>query len=208
MRGFCWPVPRARLWAGRRARSFVGLLRCSGLRGASRNSLRAARSVQTAAMSQLTKCASRTPRKPSAPRPPQMRARRPAHSLADSMVVRRWSRSSCTARGNIPSRGEWCVRRAGRGGTAGAAHGLRAARSAFVSFSLRLSERSAQREVSSAVRPQAMRCAGKPPQAAGDVGRPGAHTAHRRLQECAQKICAKRGSYLNSAAGAAVKTAS
>jgi hypothetical protein len=32
------------------------------------------------------------------------------------------------------------------------------------------------------VRPQALPCAGKPPQAAGDVGRPGAHTAHRRLQ--------------------------
>jgi hypothetical protein len=60
------------------------------------------------------------------------------------------------------------------------AWGQRVARSS--SFSLRLIERSAKRVASSAVRPQALRCAGKPPQAAGDVGRPSAHTAHRRLQ--------------------------
>jgi hypothetical protein len=98
-----------------------------------------------------------------------------------------------------PSRGERCVRRAGRGGTAGAARGLRAARSASSTFSLRLSERSAQREVSSAVRPQAMCCGGKPPQAAGDVGRPGAHTAHRRLQNMQAKPPRDRGAHYFSA---------
>jgi hypothetical protein len=59
--------------------------------------------------------------------------------------------------------------------------GQREARSS--SFSLQLFERIAQRVASSAVRPQALRCVGEPPQAAGDVGRPGAHTAHRRLQK-------------------------
>jgi hypothetical protein len=185
LRGVFQPARYARLWAGRRARSFVGLLRCSGLRGASRNSLRAARFTQTAAMSQLTKCAARTPRKPSAPRPPQMRARRPAHSLAASEVVLRRSRYSCTARSSIrlavsgvcagpaveapPEQGKACGQREALSST----------------FSLRLFERSAQRVASSAVRPQALPCAGKPPQAAGDVGRPGAHTAHRRLQNIA-----------------------
>jgi hypothetical protein len=33
--------------------------------------------------------------------------------------------------------------------------------------------------------PSILSSAGKPPQAAGDVGRPGAHTAHRRLQKAA-----------------------
>jgi len=43
-----------------------------------------------------------------------------------------WGEGQRTARRNAPSRGERCVRRAGRGGTAGAGQGLRAARSAFV----------------------------------------------------------------------------
>ena len=87
---------------------------------------------------------------------PQRRAPSPTHSLAASMVVRRRSRSSCTARRNIhlavsgvcagpaveapPDQGKAC--------------GQREARSS--SFSLRLSERRAQRIASSAVRPQAL----------------------------------------------------
>jgi hypothetical protein len=79
-------LPRLWLWAGLRACDFVGLLRCSGLRTALRNSLRASRFAQTAAVSQCTMFASRTVRKPSAPRPPQTHAHSPAHSHAANHV--------------------------------------------------------------------------------------------------------------------------
>jgi hypothetical protein len=77
---------RAWLWAGLRACDFVGLLRCSGLRTALRNSLRAARFAQTAAVRMFKMFASRTVRKPSVPRPPQTHARSPAHSHATNTV--------------------------------------------------------------------------------------------------------------------------
>ena len=110
----------------------------------------------------------------------------PCPQPCTSIVVRHRSRSSCIARGNLhlavsgvcagpaveapPEQGPLLSGMRGTG-SAGPLHCPPVGGGA----------RSALRGASY-LRPQALRCAGKPPQAAGDVGRPGAHTAHRRLQ--------------------------